>query len=98
MVCRLRSNITVQYDILERRLNEPGQQYLALKDRPTIADIATLPFAMEATAELFGLEFERWPKLQEWSVRMSEREAVKRAWQRVAGFGHGEKEYGMLEA
>nr|Q6R4B4.1 RecName: Full=Glutathione-S-transferase; AltName: Allergen=Alt a 13 [Alternaria alternata]AAR98813.1 glutathione-S-transferase [Alternaria alternata] len=26
---KLRSNITVQYDILERRLNEPGQQYLA---------------------------------------------------------------------
>lgn len=98
MGCRLRSNITVQYDILERRLNEPGQQYLALKDRPTIADIATLPFAMKSTAELFGLEFEKWPKLQEWSVRMGEREAVKRAWQRVAGFGYGEKEYGMLEA
>ncbi|KGO40688.1 Glutathione S-transferase/chloride channel, C-terminal [Penicillium expansum] len=95
-IAKLSQNITVQYDILERRLNEPGQSFLALPDRPTIADIAFLPFAMESTANLFGHELGKWPKLQEWSIRMGQREAVKRAWQRCASFGHGEKEYGHV--
>jgi glutathione S-transferase len=70
---------------------------LAVSDRPTIADIATLPFAMESTVKLFGLNVDQWPRMRDWSIRMSERGAVKRAWQRVAGFGHGGKEYGLLE-
>lgn len=87
-----------QYDILEKRLNEPGQSYLALKDRPTIADIATLPFAMEETAELIGLDAQRWPKMKAWTERMNERPSVKTAWARVAAFGHSEEEMSVIAA
>ncbi|CAM1502579.1 Fc.00g073550.m01.CDS01 [Cosmosporella sp. VM-42] len=85
---KLRSNIEKQYDILEGRLSQEGQTYLALKDRPTIADIATLPFADEACAALFGLELSRWPHTLEWSRRMAARPAVLRARERVAKMGH----------
>ena len=85
---RLRSNIEKQYDILEDRLSQPGQQYLALRDRPTIADIATLPFADEPCAALFGLELSKWPYTLNWSRRMAARSAVIRARERVAKMGH----------
>ncbi|EHK22000.1 uncharacterized protein TRIVIDRAFT_216157 [Trichoderma virens Gv29-8] len=85
---KLRSNIEKQYDILEGRLAQEGQQYLALPDRPTIADIATLPFADEACAVLFGLDLSNWPHTLEWSRRMAARPAVVRARERVAKLGH----------
>ncbi|KAI9860347.1 MAG: hypothetical protein M1830_006233, partial [Pleopsidium flavum] len=54
---KLAENVAKQYDILERRLSTPGYLYIALPNRPTIADIATLPFGMESTATLIGHEF-----------------------------------------
>lgn len=85
---RLKSNVEKQYDILENRLAEPGQQYLALKDRPTIADIATIPFANEECADLFGMDLGKWPHIVDWSRRMLARPAVQRARERVAKMGH----------
>ncbi|RDW70935.1 hypothetical protein BP6252_07498 [Coleophoma cylindrospora] len=88
VVSRLRSNIQVQYDILEKRLSQPKQQYLALPDRPSIADIATLPFADEPCAALFGLDLANWPHILDWSKRMNSRPAVVKARERVAKMGH----------
>lgn len=98
-VSRLRSNIEKQYDILEGRLSQEGQMYLALKDRPTIADIATLPFADEACATLFGLQLSKWPHTLDWSRRMAARPAVLRARERVSRMGHdsGESYRGILQ-
>jgi glutathione S-transferase len=87
-VSRLRSNIEKQYDILESRLSQRGQQYLALPDRPTIADIATLPFADQPCAALFGLDLTKWPQVLDWSRRMMGREAVQRARERITKMGH----------
>ncbi|KAH9239377.1 hypothetical protein K456DRAFT_1826905 [Colletotrichum gloeosporioides 23] len=96
---KLRSNIEKQYDILEGRLSQEGQMYLALKDRPTIADIATLPFADEACATLFGLQLSKWPYTLDWSRRMAARPAVLRARERVSKMGHdsGESYRGIFQ-
>lgn len=98
-VSRLRSKIEKQYDILEGRLSREGQMYLALKDRPTIADIATLPFADEACATLFGLQLSKWPHTLDWSRRMAARPAVLRARERVSKMGHdsGESYRGIFQ-
>ena len=82
------ANIEEQYWILERRLCEPGQNYIALPDRPTIADFANLPFANEKIAASAHLDFSGWPKLKAWSEGMFARPAVARAWGMLAGFGH----------
>lgn len=55
---------------------------------PTVADIAPLPFAMESVATSIEDEIEKWPNLNAWSERTSERPAVKKAWSRVAEVGH----------
>lgn len=84
----LLANVKEQYGILERRLSEPGQNYIALPDRPTIADFANLPFANEKIAASADIDFSGWPKLKAWSEDMFARPAVARAWGMLAGFGH----------
>ncbi|KAB8070359.1 glutathione S-transferase [Aspergillus leporis] len=88
VVERLSTSIRQQYDILEARLSEPGQEYIALPDRPTIADIANLPFANEKIAATADYDFNDWPRLKAWSERMLGRPAVQRAYQRGSTFGH----------
>jgi glutathione S-transferase len=88
VVERLSTSIRQQYDILEARLSEPGQEYIALPDRPTIADIANLPFANEKIAATADYDFNDWPRLKAWSERMLVRPAVQRAYQRGSTFGH----------
>ncbi|KAF1362642.1 glutathione S-transferase [Lizonia empirigonia] len=75
---KLYANVLKQWDILEKRLSEPGQTYIALKDRPTIADLAYLPFAMTYMFEFMRVKIEDWPKIQEWSDRMLSRPAVRK--------------------
>ncbi|KAF2235241.1 glutathione S-transferase [Viridothelium virens] len=76
-----------QYDILERRLSEPSQEYVALLDRATIADFVNLPFANAQIASTAGFDFRDWPNLSTWSEKMLARPAVKRAMARVQMFG-----------
>jgi gliotoxin/aspirochlorine biosynthesis glutathione S-transferase len=78
----------VQYDILEKQLARPAQEYIALPDRPTIADIANLPFVTEDLALKAGLNLGDWPHLLVWSKKMLERPAVQRAWSDVQTFGN----------
>ncbi|KAI9878490.1 MAG: hypothetical protein M1830_000722 [Pleopsidium flavum] len=84
----LLANIKEQYRILERRLSEPGQNYIALPDRPTIADFANLPFANEKIAASASIDFAEFTKLKAWSEDMFTRPAVARAWGKLAGFGN----------
>lgn len=84
---RLSDSIRQQYDILDQRLSEPGQEYIALADRPTIADFANLPFANAQIASTAGYDFNDWPKLKVWSEEMLSRPAVKRALARAQTFG-----------
>ncbi|SMQ47120.1 unnamed protein product [Zymoseptoria tritici ST99CH_3D7] len=67
-----------QWDLLDARLSQPEHLYIALPGRPTLADVAFLPFAMPAIFEIFGVDISRWPKIAAWSTRMMERPAVKK--------------------
>ncbi|KAK5636793.1 hypothetical protein RRF57_012506 [Xylaria bambusicola] len=74
---KLHSNVLKQWDILENRLSELEQKYVALKDRPTIADLSYLPFAMPWMFEFFHVSINKWPHIESWSQRMLARPAVK---------------------
>jgi len=63
---------------MEKRLSEPGQIYVALKDRPTVADLAYLPFAMPYMFEFMQVKIEDWPRIKAWSDRMLSRPAVRK--------------------
>jgi glutathione S-transferase len=80
---RLHDDLKAQYSILNSRLSEPGRRWLALKDRPTIADIANYPFADKPTSARMGLDLEEWPALKEWAERVAELEDVKRAYEEM---------------
>ncbi|GMG45933.1 unnamed protein product [Aspergillus oryzae var. brunneus] len=85
---RLHANTLRQWDILEKRLKEPGQQYIALKDRPTLADLSYFPFAMPWMFTFLGVDIKDWPHIQRWSERMLSRPAVARVLQRAPTLGH----------
>ncbi|KAF2973015.1 hypothetical protein GQX73_g508 [Xylaria multiplex] len=74
---KLHSNVLRQWDILENRLSEVEQKYVALKDRPTIADLSYLPFAMPWMFDFFHVSIDKWPQIALWSKRMMARPAVK---------------------
>jgi glutathione S-transferase len=81
--------IKKEYSILEARLNEPGQQYIALADRLTIADIAIVPFANEEIARSAGIEFaQQYPALKAWSEKVLGLPEVRSSFERVQTFGH----------
>jgi glutathione S-transferase len=81
-----------EYSILEKRLNEPNQTYVALPDRPTIADFAILPLANADVAATADIDFSEWPKLTEWSKRMYGLPYVASAIARVTRFGVTEEQ------
>lgn len=73
---------------MEKRLSQPGQQYVALKDRPTLADLSYLPFSMPWMFSFLGVDIKDWPHIQAWSEKMLARPAVKRIMERAPTFGH----------
>ncbi|KZF23922.1 hypothetical protein L228DRAFT_255290 [Xylona heveae TC161] len=85
-------SIKSEYSFLEKRLNEPGQKYVALPDRPTITDFAIFPLANEQVAATAEIDFSEWPKLKEWSENMSKFPPVARALHRICRFGLSEEE------
>jgi glutathione S-transferase len=85
---RLHANTLRQWDILEKRLKETDQQYIALKDRPTLADLSYFPFAMPWMFTFLGVDIKDWPLIQAWGERMLSRPAVARVLERAPTLGH----------
>lgn len=85
---RLHENTLKQWDILEKRLSEPGQDYIALKDRPTLADLSYFPFAMPWMFNLFSVDINDWPAVHKWAKRMLERPVIQDILERAPKFGH----------
>lgn len=86
---RLHEDVVKQWDILEQRLaSSPEQHYVALPDRPTIADLSYFPFAMPWMFAFFGVDVKDWPHIQAWGERMIQRPAVKRVLGRGPRYGH----------
>jgi glutathione S-transferase len=68
---RMLSDLKVQYGILDKHLSQPGQQWIGLKDRPTIADISIYPFADDPTMARMGLDKKDYPALKAWSDKFA---------------------------
>ncbi|KAF2092847.1 glutathione S-transferase [Rhizodiscina lignyota] len=77
---KMLNDLKVQYGILERHLSKPGQQWIGLKDRPTIADIAIYPFSDDPTMERMGLDKNDYPSLKAWTDRFSKIHGVAKAY------------------
>lgn len=73
---------------MEKRLSQPGQNYVALQDRPTLADLSYFPFAMPWMFRFLGVDIKDWPQIEKWSERMLTRPAVKGVLDRAPTFGH----------
>ncbi|KAG6066169.1 hypothetical protein E4U32_006432 [Claviceps aff. humidiphila group G2b] len=68
-----------EYDILEKRLGEPGQRWIALADRPTVADFAIQPLANPRVARNAAIDFEAWPRTKAWSEAVDRLAYIERA-------------------
>ncbi|KAI0421694.1 glutathione S-transferase [Xylaria grammica] len=88
-VKKLHQNCVRQWEILEQRLSLPGQNYIALPDRPSIADISYFPFAMPWMFEFLGVDIANYPSIRRWGERMVRRPAVKAVLERGPTYGHG---------
>ncbi|KAH8888281.1 PLP-dependent transferase [Thozetella sp. PMI_491] len=84
----LHANVLQQWDVMERRLSEPGQHFIALKDRPTLADLSYFPFAMPWMFKFLGVNVQDWPAIEKWGERMLARPAVKTILERGPTYGH----------
>ncbi|KAI4149523.1 MAG: hypothetical protein LQ340_004589 [Diploschistes diacapsis] len=87
-VAKLHANCIAQWNILDNRLGLPDQNYIALADRPTIADLSYFPFSMPWMFKFLGVDIEDWPNIQAWSKRMLAREAVKTVLEKGPTYGH----------
>jgi glutathione S-transferase len=87
-VSRLHANCLVQWDVLNKRLEPEGQNYIALADRPTLADISYFPFAMPWMFKFLGVDIKDWPHIEAWSERMLARDAVKKILEKGPTYGH----------
>ncbi|KAF2711258.1 hypothetical protein K504DRAFT_465024 [Pleomassaria siparia CBS 279.74] len=85
---KIKAAIKNQYRILNDRLANAGQRFVALPDRPTIADFATLPFANDKVAAVADIDFSEYPMLKSWSGIMFALPGVTRAYERMKTFGH----------
>ncbi|MCJ1401070.1 hypothetical protein MMC11_004282 [Xylographa trunciseda] len=81
-VAKLHSNCLQQWDILDKRLSHPEQHFIALPDRPTIADLSYFPFAMPLMFTFFSVDIKDWPNINAWSERMLARPAVSKILQK----------------
>lgn len=88
---RLHANTLRQWDILEKRLSTPGQNYIALPDRPTLADLSYFPFAMPWMFKFFGVEVKDWPHIERWGIRMLARPAIELIMDKAPRIGHEEE-------
>ncbi|KAF7936255.1 uncharacterized protein EAE98_002474 [Botrytis deweyae] len=79
--------IKKEYSILENRLQITEQNYIALSDRLTIADIAILPFANENIAASAGIDFSEYPSLQAWSRKLLGLPQIIASFELVTTFG-----------
>lgn len=73
---------------MEKRLSLPDQKYVALKDRPTIADLSYFPFSMPWMFKFLSVDIKNWPHIQAWGERMLERPAVKYVLETAPSYGH----------
>jgi glutathione S-transferase len=87
-VIRLHANCLQQCNIINDRLGKPGQDYIALPDRPTLADLSYFPFAMPWMFAFLSVDIKDWPNIQAWSERMLNRPAVKTVLERGPTYGH----------
>lgn len=87
-VAKMKENCVKQWKILEARLSLPRQNYIALPDRPTIADLSYFPFAMPWMFAFIGVDIEAFPKIQSWGQRMAARPAVKGVLEKGPTYGH----------
>lgn len=78
-----------QWDILEQRLGLPKQLYIALPDRPTLADISYFPYAMPWMFKFLDVDIQKYPQIQGWGDRMVARPAVKAVLESGPTYGHG---------
>ncbi|KAF3058467.1 Glutathione-S-transferase [Daldinia childiae] len=85
---KLHQNTLKQWDILEKRLSLPNQNYIAIADRPTLADLSYFPFAMPWMFTFFGVDIKDWPNIETWSKKMLERPAVKEIMEKAPKFGN----------
>ncbi len=85
---RLHANTLRQWDILEKRLSTPGQNYIALADRPTLADLSYFPFAMPWMFKFLGVEVKDWPQIERWGTRMLARPAIQLIMENAPRIGH----------
>ncbi|CAI6334296.1 unnamed protein product [Periconia digitata] len=92
---KLHANVLKQWDILETRLSQPGQQYIALRDRPTLADLSYFPFAMPWMFQFLGVNVVDWPNIEKWGKLMLARAAVKKVMDEAPTFGHEAAECSM---
>lgn len=86
--CRLHANTLKAWDMLEARLGLPGQTYIALPDRPTLADISYFPFSMPWMFNFFGVDVNDWPNIKRWRELMLARPAVQRVMSSAPSIGH----------
>lgn len=77
----------MHWSILDKQLSQPAQSYIALPDRPTIADISFLPFAMPWMFKFLGEDIGNWPSIEAWSQRMVARKAVRHVMDRGPTYG-----------
>ncbi|KAF1998240.1 glutathione S-transferase [Amniculicola lignicola CBS 123094] len=87
-VAKLHENVVQQWDVLEKRLSLEGQQYIALPDRPTIADISYFPFAMPWMFKFLSVDISKYPNIQAWGDKMVARPAVKKILEKGPTYGH----------
>ncbi|KAL3484362.1 O-methyltransferase-domain-containing protein [Aspergillus germanicus] len=85
---KLHSNCLRQWDILDKRLSLPGQHYVALPDRPTLADLSYFPFAMPWMFKFLTVDIHDWPHIEAWSERMLARPAIKAVLEMAPTIGH----------
>jgi glutathione S-transferase len=85
---RLHANCLQQWNILDKRLALPGQDYIALPDRPTLADLSYFPFSMPWMFTFLGVDIKDWPHIEAWSQRMLARPAVQEILQVAPTYGH----------
>ncbi|RHZ55553.1 glutathione S-transferase family protein [Aspergillus thermomutatus] len=87
-IAKLHENTLKQWDILNKRLAKEGQNYIALPDRPTLADLSYFPFAMPWMFTFLGVDIKDWPHIQAWAERMLARPAIQEIMARAKTFGH----------
>jgi hypothetical protein len=87
-VYRLHENTIKQWDILEKQLAKEGRQYIALADRPTLADLSYFPFAMPWKFTFLGVDTKDWPHIEAWATHMLARPAIQDIMSRAKSFGH----------